>query len=100
MRRVTVCFPLVSHSLANPVVSKVLVRPGQAVYFDTPLCEFESEKATFEVASTHDGIVEKVHISEDQGAVEGDHLVTITLPISNDQGEIEGDLLVAVAMHQ
>jgi pyruvate dehydrogenase E2 component (dihydrolipoamide acetyltransferase) len=58
-------------------VIDVLVKPGESVVVDTPLVTLESEKATMDVPSTADGVVEKIHTSKGGKVNTGDLIVTL-----------------------
>jgi pyruvate dehydrogenase E2 component (dihydrolipoamide acetyltransferase) len=45
-------------------VIDVLVKPGDTIDIDTPLATLETDKATMDVPSTAQGVVEKVHIEK------------------------------------
>jgi pyruvate dehydrogenase E2 component (dihydrolipoamide acetyltransferase) len=58
-------------------VIDVLVKPGDAVDFETPLVTLETDKATMDVPSTAKGIVEKVHVSKGGKVSPGSVVVTV-----------------------
>jgi pyruvate dehydrogenase E2 component (dihydrolipoamide acetyltransferase) len=58
-------------------VIDVLVKPGDAVDFETPLVTLETDKATMDVPSTAKGVVEKVHVSKGGKVSPGSVVVTV-----------------------
>jgi pyruvate dehydrogenase E2 component (dihydrolipoamide acetyltransferase) len=58
-------------------VIEVMVKPGDAVDFDTPLATLETDKATMDVPSTAKGIVEKVHVTKGGKIGPGALVVTV-----------------------
>jgi pyruvate dehydrogenase E2 component (dihydrolipoamide acetyltransferase) len=58
-------------------VIDVLVKPGDAVDFDTPLATLETDKATMDVPSTAKGLVEKVHVTKGGKVGPGALVVTV-----------------------
>jgi pyruvate dehydrogenase E2 component (dihydrolipoamide acetyltransferase) len=58
-------------------VIDVLVKPGDAIDFDTPLATLETDKATMDVPSTAKGVVEKVHIAKGGNVSPGAVVVTV-----------------------
>lgn len=56
----------------------VLVHEGDEVREDVPLIEVETDKAAVEIPCPHTGIVEKIHIKEDQLVHVGDVMVTFS----------------------
>ena len=59
-----------------PVI-EVLVSPGDSVSKEQSLVTLESEKATMEVPSPAEGVVETVHVSEGDNVSEGTLIVTL-----------------------
>jgi len=58
-------------------VIDVLVKPGDSIAVDTPLVTLESEKATMDVPSTAEGVVEKLHTSKGGKVNSGDLIATV-----------------------
>jgi len=58
-------------------VIDVLVKPGDAIAVDTPLITLESDKATMDVPSTANGVVEKLHTAKGGKVNTGDLVVTV-----------------------
>jgi pyruvate dehydrogenase E2 component (dihydrolipoamide acetyltransferase) len=58
-------------------VIEVLVKPGDSVAVDTPLVTLESEKATMDVPSTAEGVVDQVHASKGGTVSAGDLIATV-----------------------
>jgi pyruvate dehydrogenase E2 component (dihydrolipoamide acetyltransferase) len=58
-------------------VIDVLVKPGDAVDFETPLVTLETDKATMDVPSTAKGVVEKVHVAKGGKVSPGSVVVTV-----------------------
>jgi pyruvate dehydrogenase E2 component (dihydrolipoamide acetyltransferase) len=59
-------------------VIEVMVKPGDAVDFDTPLATLETDKATMDVPSTAKGVIEKVHVAKGGKVGPGALVVTVT----------------------
>ncbi len=68
--------PNIGESVTEVTVAKLLVDNGTYVTLDQPLCELESDKATFEVPAEAAGIVQFV-VEEEQDLNVGDVLCTI-----------------------
>jgi len=66
--------PIVSSSMTNIQVCKVLVRCGESVQRHTPLVEFETDKAVFTVNSPAAGVVHQIHVRRAQKVEERDAL--------------------------
>jgi pyruvate dehydrogenase E2 component (dihydrolipoamide acetyltransferase) len=64
-------------SFKDVAVIDILVNPGDSVAVDTPLVTLESEKASMDVPSTADGVVEKVHIGKGGTVNTGDLIATV-----------------------
>ncbi|MEN9704453.1 MAG: hypothetical protein RLZZ393_332 [Pseudomonadota bacterium] len=64
-------------NFAEVGVIDVLVKPGDRVEVDTPLCTLETEKATMDVPSTAAGIVESVHVAAGGRISAGGLVVTV-----------------------
>jgi pyruvate dehydrogenase E2 component (dihydrolipoamide acetyltransferase) len=58
-------------------VIEVMVKPGDAVDFDTPLATLETDKATMDVPSTAKGVIEKVHVAKGGKVGPGALVVTV-----------------------
>jgi pyruvate dehydrogenase E2 component (dihydrolipoamide acetyltransferase) len=58
-------------------VIDVLVKPGDTIDVDTPLATLETDKATMDVPSTAQGVVEKVHIAKGGSVSTGALIVTV-----------------------
>jgi pyruvate dehydrogenase E2 component (dihydrolipoamide acetyltransferase) len=58
-------------------VIEVMVKPGDAIDFDTPLATLETDKATMDVPSTAKGVVEKVHVTKGGTVSPGALVVTV-----------------------
>ncbi|HQX78373.1 MAG TPA: dihydrolipoyllysine-residue acetyltransferase [Steroidobacteraceae bacterium] len=58
-------------------VIDVLVKPGDAVQFETPLATLETEKATMDVPATAAGVIEIVHVVKGATINPGDLVVTV-----------------------
>ena len=58
-------------------VIDVLVKPGDAIDIDTPLVTVETDKATMDIPSTVQGVVEKVHVSKGGKVSTGALVVTV-----------------------
>ena len=48
----------------DATIVKYLVKPGQSIKAGTPLVEMEANKGSFEVESTHAGVVSKLHAKD------------------------------------
>jgi pyruvate dehydrogenase E2 component (dihydrolipoamide acetyltransferase) len=64
-------------SFKDVAVIDILVSPGDSVAVDTPLVTLESEKASMDVPSTADGVIEKVHIGKGGTVNTGDLIATV-----------------------
>jgi pyruvate dehydrogenase E2 component (dihydrolipoamide acetyltransferase) len=64
-------------SFKDVAVIDILVNPGDSVAVDTPLVTLESEKASMDVPSTANGVVEKVHIGKGGTVNTGDLIATV-----------------------
>jgi pyruvate dehydrogenase E2 component (dihydrolipoamide acetyltransferase) len=64
-------------------VIDILVSPGDSVAVDTPLVTLESEKASIDVPSTADGVIEKVHIGKGGTVNTGDLIATVRSPAAH-----------------
>jgi pyruvate dehydrogenase E2 component (dihydrolipoamide acetyltransferase) len=64
-------------SFKDVAVIDILVNPGDSVAVDTPLVTLESEKASMDVPSTADGVIEKVHIGKGGTVNTGDLIATV-----------------------
>jgi pyruvate dehydrogenase E2 component (dihydrolipoamide acetyltransferase) len=64
-------------SFESVTVIDVLVKPGDAIDVDTPLVTLETDKATMDVPSTAQGIVEKVHVAKGGKVSTGALVVTL-----------------------
>jgi pyruvate dehydrogenase E2 component (dihydrolipoamide acetyltransferase) len=58
-------------------VIDVLVKPGDRIAVDTPLVTLESEKATMDVPSTVEGVLEKLHTTKGGKVNSGDLIATV-----------------------
>jgi pyruvate dehydrogenase E2 component (dihydrolipoamide acetyltransferase) len=58
-------------------VIDVLVKPGDRIAVDTPLVTLESEKATMDVPSTAEGVLEKLHTTKGGKVNSGDLIATV-----------------------
>ncbi len=58
-------------------VIDVLVKPGDRIAVDTPLVTLESEKATMDVPSTVEGVLEKLHTAKGGKVNSGDLIATV-----------------------
>ncbi|MFZ0008130.1 MAG: biotin/lipoyl-containing protein, partial [Steroidobacteraceae bacterium] len=58
-------------------VIDVLVKPGESVASETPLITLETDKATMDVPSTADGVVEKLHVAKGGTVSTGDLVATL-----------------------
>ncbi len=58
-------------------VIDVLVKPGDTIDIETPLVTLETDKATMDVPSTAQGVVEKVHITKGGTVSTGALVVTV-----------------------
>jgi pyruvate dehydrogenase E2 component (dihydrolipoamide acetyltransferase) len=58
-------------------VIDVLVKPGDTVDIDSPLVTLETDKATMDVPSTAQGVVEKVHVAKGGKVSPGSVVVTV-----------------------
>jgi pyruvate dehydrogenase E2 component (dihydrolipoamide acetyltransferase) len=67
-------------SFKDVAVIDILVSPGDSVQVDTPLVTLESEKASMDVPSTADGVIEKVHIGKGGKVNTGDLIATVRSP--------------------
>src|ERR1700683_832356 len=67
-------------SFKDVAVIDILVSPGDSVAVDTPLVTLESEKASMDVPSTADGVIEKVHIGKGGTVNTGDLIATVRSP--------------------
>jgi pyruvate dehydrogenase E2 component (dihydrolipoamide acetyltransferase) len=64
-------------SFDSVAVIEVMVKPGDKVDFDSPLATLETDKATMDVPSTAQGVVEKVHVSKGGKIGPGALVVTV-----------------------
>src|SRR5579862_4415475 len=64
-------------SFKDVAVIEVLVKPGDRVAVDTPLVTLESEKATMDVPSTADGVIDKIHAAKGGTVNTGDLIATL-----------------------
>jgi pyruvate dehydrogenase E2 component (dihydrolipoamide acetyltransferase) len=58
-------------------VIDVLVKPGESVASETPLITLETDKATMDVPSTADGVIEKLHVAKGGTVSTGDLVATL-----------------------
>ncbi|MGA7823055.1 MAG: biotin/lipoyl-containing protein, partial [Steroidobacteraceae bacterium] len=58
-------------------VIDVLVKPGESVASETPLITLETDKATMDVPSTVDGVIEKLHVAKGGTVSTGDLVATL-----------------------
>lgn len=58
-------------------VIDVLVRPGDAVQVDAPLLTLETEKATMDVPSTENGVIEQLHVQKGSRVSAGTVIATV-----------------------
>jgi pyruvate dehydrogenase E2 component (dihydrolipoamide acetyltransferase) len=58
-------------------VIDVLVKPGDTIDLETPLVTLETDKATMDVPSTAQGVVEKVHVAKGGKVSTGGLIVTV-----------------------
>jgi pyruvate dehydrogenase E2 component (dihydrolipoamide acetyltransferase) len=58
-------------------VIDVLVKPGDRIALDTPLVTLESDKATMDVPSTAEGVLEKLHTTKGGKVNSGDLIATV-----------------------
>jgi pyruvate dehydrogenase E2 component (dihydrolipoamide acetyltransferase) len=70
-------------------VIDVLVKPGESIAVDTPLVTLESEKATMDVPSTAEGVVEKLHTSKGGKVNSGDLIATVRAAAAQPAREAE-----------
>lgn len=68
-------------------VVEVLVSEGDTVKTDDSLITLESDKASMEVPSTHDGIVKAVHVAVGDKVGEAAHIVTLEAQSSEEASE-------------
>ncbi len=64
-------------SFKDVAVIDVLVKPGDRIAVDTPLVTLESEKATMDVPSTAEGVLEKLHTTKGGKVNSGDLIATV-----------------------
>jgi len=72
----------------------VLVHEGDEVREDVPLIEVETDKAAVEIPCPHTGVIEKIHIKEDQLVHVGDVMVTFS-DVTNASGAQESTVKLA-----
>ena len=60
--------PELGENIESIQVTRVLVKPGDAVVIDQPVLELETDKATIEVPSGVAGTVSDIHVSEGDDA--------------------------------
>lgn len=72
-----VILPELGENIESAVVVAVLVGPGDAVSVDQPLLELESEKATAELPSPVEGVVEELRVKVGDEVRVGQALLTI-----------------------
>jgi len=68
-----------------PVI-EVLVKPGDTVKRETPLVTLESEKASMEIPSSGEGVVDSVNVKEGDKVSQGSVIVTLSVG----KAEVEG----------
>ena len=87
--------PSIGESVTEVTLAKILKKTGEIVHLDDPICEFESDKATFELPAEASGSIEWL-VSEGQDLKVGDivakintDVATATAPITKDEVKLE-----------
>lgn len=70
---------------AEADVIEILVKPGDAIKLDTPLITLESDKATMEVPSSDEGIVQEIKVKVGDKVAQGN----IILSVETGQAEVQ-----------
>jgi len=68
----------------DATVVRYLVELGQQVKIGTPLVEMEANKGSFEVESTHEGLVSKIHAKPGERVRVEAPLLTLDVPVAAD----------------
>ena len=74
---IDVVLPALGENIESVTVARLLVKQGDTVRKDQPVCEVETEKASLEVPSPTDGVVGEIVVREGAKAKVGDVLLRI-----------------------
>ena len=73
--------PSIGESVTEVTLAKILKKTGEIVHLDDPICEFESDKATFELPAEASGSIEWL-VSEGQDLKVGDIVAKINTDVA------------------
>jgi 2-oxoglutarate dehydrogenase E2 component (dihydrolipoamide succinyltransferase) len=74
--------PSIGESVTEVTLAKILKKTGEIVRLDDPICEFESDKATFELPAEASGSIEWM-ASEGQDLKVGDVVAKINTDVAS-----------------
>lgn len=76
--------PILGEGITSARVISLLVKPGEDIEQDDPLCEVETDKALFPIESAHDGVFEKWFIKEGDEVDVGQLIALLRAPASSE----------------
>jgi 2-oxoisovalerate dehydrogenase E2 component (dihydrolipoyl transacylase) len=96
--------PDLGEGLEEAQVVQWLVREGERVALNQPICQVETAKALVDIPSPYTGVVERLHAAPGETVPVGAPLITIaqsatTAPVQAAGGEEQGPVLVGYGTH-